>query len=87
MDFDLWVRLIARGFMPQLSPLITANFYLGGTSDTYSGFAEEIRSLSDNRLASPQALRWMRLRKALVLRLGSLKRYPWAYRLKEQVFR
>ncbi|WP_168734773.1 glycosyltransferase [Deinococcus sp. KSM4-11] len=87
MDFDLWVRLISRGFLPQQSALITSNFYLGGTSTSYSGFAEELQSLTNNGLARRRDLMLMRIRKAVVTRLGALRRYRALYRLKERLFR
>ena len=85
MDFDLWVRLIARHFLPQQSPLITSKFYLGGTSTGYSGFGEELKSLRHNGMLTPQARLWMTARKQAVSRFQGLKRFNVVYRLKERL--
>ncbi|WP_235610424.1 glycosyltransferase [Deinococcus aerius] len=84
MDFDLWVRLISRGFLPQQSSLIASRFYLGGTSSSYSGFEEELRSLRENGLLGARARLWMTARKRAVSRLGKIKRYRLAYEIKER---
>lgn len=85
MDFDLWVRLISRQFLPQQSSLIASRFYLGGTSTSYSGFGEELRSLEHNGLLTPQAKMWMTARKQAVSRLQGLKRFGLVYKLKERL--
>lgn len=85
MDFDLWVRLIARGFEPQIWDGAVSNFYLGGISASYSGFEEEICSLKENGMLKQHAIIRMKLRKYLVSRLSFLKKNKYVYRLKELI--
>lgn len=84
MDFDLWVRLISRNLLPQQSALVASRFYLGGTSNGYSGFEEELRSLRDNGMLNAQAELWMTARKKAVSNLKMVKHSSLAYKLKER---
>lgn len=85
MDFDLWVRLISRGFEPQIWHGIISEFHLGGISGAYSGYEEEIRSLEHNGMLRYSSRIRMALRKYLTSNLSFLKKNKYIYQIKELI--
>lgn len=84
MDYELWLRLCARGFAPQICEAVVARFYVGGTSaNPLRRLVEDRRARAAHGWANPW---WVEARLGLVARLKSMVPRPaWAYRLKERL--
>lgn len=86
MDYELWLRWIAAGHLPQTSSLVVARFRLGGISrNLQRRLAEERRARAAHGLANPPWVEWRlgaitALKSLLVGRLGT-----WSYRVKERL--
>ncbi len=84
MDYELWLRLYARGDLPQRSALTVARFYVGGASgDLRRRLAEDRRARALHGLRNP----WLTERRlgAVTMLKAIAPRGGWAYRLKERL--
>jgi glycosyltransferase involved in cell wall biosynthesis len=84
MDYELWLRLYARGQLPQISPVVVARFFVGGaSSDLRRRLAEDRRARARHGLANG---RLAEVRQGLIAGLKSIApRGGWAYRVKERL--
>jgi glycosyltransferase involved in cell wall biosynthesis len=84
MDYDLWLRWMTRGYLPQVTDQVICRFFIGGISgDVMNRFQEEIRA---RRINGRSAGRLVDLRLRLIAEMKQLLRRiagTWAYRLKE----
>jgi len=84
MDYELWLRLISRGHLPQTCPAIVARFYQGGASASLRRrHAENRRARAMHGMLNGALSEW---RLGVVNTLKSLvPRGAWAYRVKERL--
>lgn len=86
MDYELWLRLIARGVEPQLLPVMTSVFYLGGASgNKIKRFREDARARDRWGFANaPRVDAGLFARAAIKDRLARHLSVPVLYRVKER---
>jgi len=83
MDYDLWARLIVRGFTPQISDIVITSFPLGGRSSNVSArvgedmFVRRRNGVSAGFVAEC----WLNIGGVARLVAAPLRDSAWAYRL------
>lgn len=86
MDYDLWLRLMGKGILPQIVDVVVTRYRNGGvSSDPLKRWQEEVRSRSLNGMSNSRLLD-VRLR-AIISMKCALRSVagPWAYRIKERL--
>jgi glycosyltransferase involved in cell wall biosynthesis len=84
MDYELWLRLIKQGHLPQVIATPIAKFYLGGTSgNLLRRYLEDRRARQLHGFSNPATEVGLEAIARLKQSLGGLTRYKWAYRIKE----
>jgi glycosyltransferase involved in cell wall biosynthesis len=84
MDYELWLRLIGNGVLPQILGFSVGRFFLGGSSSNLlPRYKEDRRARQVHGMGSP----WLEAELASIAwaknTLSPLRRFGGAYRLKE----
>ena len=87
MDYEFWLRLVARGLRPQPLPLVTSVFYLGGASgDRRQRFREDAMARGKWDLGNPRGVdAALFASAALKDRVAGRLSAPFLFRIKERL--
>lgn len=84
MDYELWLRWLRAGVVPQVVPVVVCRYRTGGVSGNVVGrFTEDRRARAAHRMVNPW---WIDAKIGTIVRLKSVLRGrtgPWAYQVKE----
>jgi glycosyltransferase involved in cell wall biosynthesis len=84
MDYAIWLKMMNLGYLPQMISIPTAKFYSGGISgNIWLRYLEQSRLRRYYKIGNPLYELYLAFREGIKHLFSGLKRYKWAYQLKE----